>query len=680
VIYAAAAALMTQETDIPPAPKPGDELLRPLTVRIRNFRCFKDSGPLRLDERTTVLIAENENGKTSALEALAWFDSLGPLDEEDIWDGNTQPQPLPIVSVEFAVSVAAKQSLSEQGVRTPDVVVITKLSNGELGVSDREGEPLDDSEMRSRRFEEARSRLGEVFAGLASAGHPVADAQALLAELTEEAGHPELNAAVQSLVASLSAPANQEVEQAFGAIAGALLDRGATVIFQLRTYLPRFVLFDQYLGDIPDDIRFDEFEAAPEDSKHQRFDLIAKLARLNRSLAEIAGLDPRERARIDEQTSDELSTQYNEYWEEDPIRVKFRFEVETASLSISHKGRDQRPSRKSRGLRWFLDFYGQFVGHTRGELKNAVLLIDEPGLYIHIKRQQALLKLFEKIAAENQIVYTTHLPQLIPAYSLPRLRILETDPKTGTVSIINDIRKLQGKEDALAPVRQALGLDIASPIALGATTLIVEGETDAVLLHQMSEVCRREGKTHLDEEVTIFHAGGASKITAPAGWLAAGFVRGVVLLDDDAEGRKALDKIRRAYGGRVAIVRTHETIAKEGAELEDLLDRDYFVHAINESHRDVSGFREIAAPAAAADNVPICDYIGTQLKNLGGSKTKEPKLRKTQAARTIERWILDGDQAKAVSDVTLDRFSRLFERVNNALKQEEQASEDDAEE
>ena len=257
---------------------------------------------------------------------------------------------------------------------------------------------------------------------------------------------------------------------------------------------------------------------------------------------------------------------------------------------------------------------------------------------------------------------------------MPRLRILETDPKTGEVSIINDIRKLQGKEDALAPVRQALGLDIASPIALGATTVIVEGEADTILLHQMSQLCRRAGKTYLDDEVTLFHVGGASKTIAPAGWLAAGFVRGVVLLDDDEEGRAAFETIKEAYDERVLIVRTHET--RESSELEDLFDRDYYVLVVNESHQDVPNFKAIAVPEGAADNVPICDYLGTQLKNLGGRKKKEPILRKLLAARTIERWILDGDATKAPSEGTVERFSQLFERINNALEQKEAEDEE----
>jgi hypothetical protein len=64
--------------------------MRLLSARLRNFRLFEDTGEVPL-ERITVLLAQNENGKTAFLQGLAWFSAEGveELDEEDRWQGAT---------------------------------------------------------------------------------------------------------------------------------------------------------------------------------------------------------------------------------------------------------------------------------------------------------------------------------------------------------------------------------------------------------------------------------------------------------------------------------------------------------------------------------------------------------------------------------------------------------------
>lgn len=39
-------------------------------MRVRNFRSYKDSGEVRLDEKITTMIGKNESGKTNFLKAL----------------------------------------------------------------------------------------------------------------------------------------------------------------------------------------------------------------------------------------------------------------------------------------------------------------------------------------------------------------------------------------------------------------------------------------------------------------------------------------------------------------------------------------------------------------------------------------------------------------------------------
>src|SRR5437762_11820204 len=68
----------------------GLRAMRLVSARLKNFRLFEDTGEVPLGQ-ITVLLAQNENGKTAFLQGLAWFseENVEELDEEDRWQGAT---------------------------------------------------------------------------------------------------------------------------------------------------------------------------------------------------------------------------------------------------------------------------------------------------------------------------------------------------------------------------------------------------------------------------------------------------------------------------------------------------------------------------------------------------------------------------------------------------------------
>ena len=70
--------------------------------------------------------------------------------------------------------------------------------------------------------------------------------------------------------------------------------------------------------------------------------------------------------------------------------------------------------KRSRGFRWFFSFYITFAADTQGgACCGAVLLLDEPGLHLHQKSQEDLLRHLQN-DYPNQIIYTTHSPFMLP--------------------------------------------------------------------------------------------------------------------------------------------------------------------------------------------------------------------------------------------------------------------------
>jgi predicted ATP-dependent endonuclease of OLD family len=63
----------------------------------------------------------------------------------------------------------------------------------------------------------------------------------------------------------------------------------------------------------------------------------------------------------------------------------------------------------------------------------AILLLDEPGLYLHAKSQFDLLQHFEDDFS-NRIVYTTHSPFMVPTQNLDSVRTVNIGTAGTTVT------------------------------------------------------------------------------------------------------------------------------------------------------------------------------------------------------------------------------------------------------
>jgi predicted ATP-dependent endonuclease of OLD family len=87
---------------------------------------------------------------------------------------------------------------------------------------------------------------------------------------------------------------------------------------------------------------------------------------------------------------------------------------------------------RSRGFRWFFSFYITFAADTHeGDAAGAILLLDEPGLHLHQKSQEDLLRHLQN-DFENQIIYTTHSPFMLPPEAPHIARAVDISQETGT--------------------------------------------------------------------------------------------------------------------------------------------------------------------------------------------------------------------------------------------------------
>ncbi len=136
---------------------------------------------------------------------------------------------------------------------------------------------------------------------------------------------------------------------------------------------------------------------------------------------------------------------------------------------------------RSRGFVWFFSFLAWYSRQRKNP--RLILLLDEPGLSLHGKAQEDLLRHFEQeLKGHHQLIYTTHSPFMVDPRHFERVRIvqdrgIDTDeplpPAEEGTKVLTEV--LDATPDSLFPLQGALGYEIYQTLFIGPNCLIVEG-------------------------------------------------------------------------------------------------------------------------------------------------------------------------------------------------------------
>ena len=139
-----------------------------------------------------------------------------------------------------------------------------------------------------------------------------------------------------------------------------------------------------------------------------------------------------------ENLNGELTLNFQDFWRQNvgkKNKIKINFELSHYDHTHPDKSgkpfiefwiKDEKerlyPKQRSRGVRWFLSFFLELKATAMDKSqRNKVLLIDEPGVSLHARAQEDVLKVFDDISEQIQIIYTTHSPHLIDVDKLYRI-------------------------------------------------------------------------------------------------------------------------------------------------------------------------------------------------------------------------------------------------------------------
>ena len=126
-----------------------------------------------------------------------------------------------------------------------------------------------------------------------------------------------------------------------------------------------------------------------------------------------------------------LTREIRSVWKPDESKgeaAKLRLRADGQYLKVTVEddlGVEVELDQRSEGFQWLVSFFVVFFAEAQGEHKNAVLLLDEPGMSLHALKQREFRKTITRLAEGNQTLYTTHSPFLVGPDELDLVRVVE---------------------------------------------------------------------------------------------------------------------------------------------------------------------------------------------------------------------------------------------------------------
>jgi energy-coupling factor transporter ATP-binding protein EcfA2 len=325
---------------------------------------------------------------------------------------------------------------------------------------------------------------------------------------------------------------------------------------------------------------------------------------------------------------------------------------------------------RSRGFVWFFSFLAWFDQQQRKD-EPLILLLDEPGLFLHGKAQEDLLVFIEQELKENhQVLYATHSPFLVDPRRFDRVRIvqdkgMDTDglpiEEEGT-KVLTDV--LEATDDSLFPLQGALGYEIHQTLFVGPNCLVVEGVSDLLYLQTMSGVLERQGRTGLDHRWTITPVGGSEKVPTFVALL--GAQKGLTIATLIDVQKKDKQTIENLYKKKLLKKKNVLTFADftngSEADIEDMFTATFYLSLVNSEYASqlkVKILETALQGNASRILVRLAEYLSDNpvLQGAGFNHHRPARY----FAEQIESL-----RASIPEDV-LQRFETAFKAVNNLL-------------
>ncbi len=287
-----------------------------------------------------------------------------------------------------------------------------------------------------------------------------------------------------------------------------------------------------------------------------------------------------------ENLNGELTLNFQDFWRQNvgkKNKIKINFELSHYDYTNPEKSgkpfiefwiKDEierlYPKQRSRGVRWFLSFFLELKATAIDKSRrNKVLLIDEPGVSLHARAQEDVLKVFDDIKDQMQIIYTTHSPHLIDVNKLYRIlavqRAVEDDMKSET--LVFSARSLKSATaDTLSPIYTTMGARLnQQEIIKSFNNVIVK---DLATYYFLKAIVALTG---FEKECYFLPASGAESIPMMVNILIGWGLEYIILNFGNAEERSVNETLmRELYDNKLDLAKQQMVFLDDYQDTEDL--------------------------------------------------------------------------------------------------------------
>lgn len=591
------------------------------------------------------MAGKNESGKTAILEALEDFTVEKKIREEAKPIHN--PSAKPEIEVVFNVSKEILDEIFEKINHKHTIpnnveIEIKKSYPDKYSMSDRSKELL--GMQKNEAFESARTQIEGIYAQINQAHkkfpgiggtlpkmdyRDMKNLKVLLSQFKRQT-QPNLAHISDTTIRNSFIQKIDELISKISDIENEILPSDMFIEELKDFYIPNFILFSSFDDIFPSEISFIDAEG-----NKLIQDLIA-VSDLNLELIKSAATP----AKIGHKDALNLriTEDYRKFWTQDMTNLHIDWDSEKLFFHIKDGNLYYPPSLRSKGKQWHLAFYVRVSARATEDVPN-VILIDEPGLFLHAKAQTDILKKLEDSALDIPIVFSTHSPYLMEIDKLNRIRLVSCTNEGGTI-ISNKIHKGADKE-TLTPIITAIGLDLSLGLDIAKdNNIILEGITDYYYLCAFSRFLNYR----FNEEIHFIPGVGADKsvilISLMIGW----GLKYCVVLDTDKKGRDVAKKLKVYFSNTdISVIPVSEN---KDDDIEDLFERiDFIKYVLNEETKAISEDKknsQIIKKNNAYDKVLIAKKFFEEIDTIGSS----------------------------LSSTTKENFKNLLEKINNRMFQQ----------
>jgi len=592
--------------------------LRLRRFRIRAFRCIHDSGDVTVGD-LAAFVGRNESGKTTILQGLILLNRDEIVSELDLCDEMVEELKSEIKVAEgvFELNEHEREFVKEKfpSLDIKRLKIFRTNKNPEIQYDFEDGKIGEEQNTNLRSWQSITSDLQNFIDTI-----PNHIQERLDTDFFQLSSPPKtiggFKKDLQIFDESIKSVASEEEEvvSEWNELYPKILENSDGFLntserLELEEFIkdnlhPRIVYFSDY-KKILGNINLQDYLHGVKSSTSGNVEYVEEFDRVEtvRNLFYLAELEldkleeyqnsPSKLIKLLNQASKKLTSRLNPAWKGEPIHVELRFNPgNIMSVIISDVHRDGTITntgllnRRAEGFKWTFSFIINFAAETqRSELKEAILLLDEPARNLHPTQQRGISDLLKNLAGTNQVLYATHSPFMIFDYTPGNLLVVELERKKHLSKIYYEYWKAD--DATLIPILYGLSRGLVESTVdreIGSNSrpiIIVETMSDTMYLNAFDKFLQDPNISM--NPLNVIPAYNKNSVLPLAIFYRDHGYNTFILLDNDNESKQIAEQLKNNKFSEVQTI-FFEREGKLLQSIEDYMVTEDYLYAVNQTY------------------------------------------------------------------------------------------------